>query len=77
MTTTEALNKIASEEGYTDFIVLMANSNIGFITDRVEKAMIIYAKSVLAEIMEDGCGNIDTVQSIDDAIKTYKNIELK
>lgn len=41
MTTTEALNKIASEEGYTDFIVLMANSNIGFITDRVEKAMII------------------------------------
>ena len=47
MTTQESLNKIASQEGYTDFTALMRNATLAYIADRCQKAMILYAQQFI------------------------------
>lgn len=49
MTTTEALNKIASEEGFRDFTALMENASLAYIADRCQKAMKLYAATIRDE----------------------------
>lgn len=47
MTTTEALNKISSEEGFRDFTALMENASLAYIADRCQKAMKLYAQQFI------------------------------
>jgi len=61
------LHMMYDEDKYSD-----SDSFYKFIRD----SMITYAKEILKKLFEDGLGNIDTNQSIDDIIKNYKSLKL-
>ncbi len=47
MTTNEALNKIASDEGFRDSTTLMENASLAYIADRCKRAMQLYAQQFI------------------------------
>ena len=77
MTTTEALNKIASQEGFRDFTALMENASLSYIADRCKKAMIIYAQKAIEEDRINIVDNGVVAGYTENSIINCQKLELK